>query len=242
MFRRRCQAVGRGFELGRGLRHDLDDLGDHRFEVARDQIDALRALDLRIGLGRRRLVGALLGDQDVLEDLQRPGHRSDFIGAIDVGHHHVMPARGEVADHLRERRQRLNDAAAHDQHDAGEQPEQRHDDGGRDRERHQGPVTRSLGAFGCLGQGCVTYKQKSLDRGHDEIGPFLVVDGVFGIAARSQHLLVDLRGRRSEIAFDGLLHRLGESFRLPDLVECGLDPFTVDLDAALATVGDRGLR
>ena len=77
--RGRRQRAGGGFQFGRGRGHDLDDLADHRLEVAGDPVDALAALDLGVGFHRGRRVGRLLGDQGVLEDLQRTRHGADFI-------------------------------------------------------------------------------------------------------------------------------------------------------------------
>src|SRR6266566_2523586 len=67
----RRQRTGGGFQLGRGRRHDFDNFANHRFEVAGNLVDAPPAPDLCIGLHRGLLVGGFLGDEGLLEDLQR---------------------------------------------------------------------------------------------------------------------------------------------------------------------------
>jgi hypothetical protein len=80
--RRRLRGVGQrrggGLELGRGRGDGPDHLADHGFELAGDGIDAATAFDLDFGVARSGLVGGLLGDQRLLEDLQRICHRTDF--------------------------------------------------------------------------------------------------------------------------------------------------------------------
>src|SRR5207244_10859910 len=104
--RGRRQRAGGGFQFGRGRRNDLDDLADHRFEIAGDPVDALAALDLCIRFHRGRLVGGLLGDQGILENLQRARHRADFVGTLDGRDRDVVPAGGEFADRAGQRRER----------------------------------------------------------------------------------------------------------------------------------------
>ncbi|MGY4368414.1 hypothetical protein ACVW1A_004479 [Bradyrhizobium sp. LB1.3] len=67
-----------GLELGRGGGDGADDLADHGFEFAGDGVDAAAALDLGFGVVRGGLVGGLLGDQRLLEDLERIRHRADL--------------------------------------------------------------------------------------------------------------------------------------------------------------------
>ena len=55
-----------------------DDLADHRFEIAGDAVDPAAALDLGFGVDGGGLVGGLLGDQRLLEHLQRVRHGADF--------------------------------------------------------------------------------------------------------------------------------------------------------------------
>ena len=56
----------------------LDDLADHGLELAGDGVDAAAAFDLGLGVGRGGFVGGLLGDQRLLEDLERVRHRADL--------------------------------------------------------------------------------------------------------------------------------------------------------------------
>ena len=77
---------------GRSRGHGLDDLADHRFEVAGDAVDPAAALDLGFGIARGGLVGGLLGDQRLLEHLQRIRHGADF-GLLAPMRHLARPTR-----------------------------------------------------------------------------------------------------------------------------------------------------
>jgi hypothetical protein len=143
--RGRRQRAGGGFQLGRGRRHDLDDLADHRFEIACDLVDALAAPDLCIRFHRGRLVGGLLGDQGVLEHLQGVSHLTD-LGLLAL----VRDLGGEVA--LAERTHRRNDRShsardiADDVDRSRDARQRQHPE--RSQDRPEGAAILSLGRSG----------------------------------------------------------------------------------------------
>jgi len=144
-FRGGRQRARGDLQLARGRRHDFDDLADHRFEVAGNSVHTLPALDLCVRLHPCRLVGGFLGDEGLLEDLERTRHRTDFIGAIDRRDRHVMSAGGQVADDLSEAPKGDDDAAAQHHGDAGEHGKQ-HDDGEACQCKHDQGPSRAVAA------------------------------------------------------------------------------------------------
>ena len=192
----RGEALGGRLDLACGRRDGVDDAGDVALEAARQIIETLRPLHLRLGL-RLLLRGEAVGlDHVVLEDLHRCGHRADLVLAADADDlgRHLAP--GEASHRLGHRRDRPGDAG-HDQHPGAGAEQRRQHQGADDHPARRGiDLGAAVGRLTALGRVELEVVIERLGGGEEglqrfsgeELGRRLVVV----LARQGLHLLMDL--------------------------------------------------